>query len=214
MPYDEQYATIKNELINEGFDANIIDDILPKELSSVNYIYKSIQEMNADEHASSIDFVISKIVTDEQSDKAEYFRNLIDIYKANNNILSVNGKDYFNIISLMRFAIKESNATFETVNKLYDELRAYLLLGTDENLINISPRDLALDREKLMELVQDQEREDPELDNNIGIYTENKQGEEALATLQVGQELEVRHEPKGISFWSTVNYGGVNIPVK
>lgn len=214
MPHDEQYATIKNELINEGFDANIIDDILPKELSSVNYIYKSIQEMNADEHASSIDFVISKIVTDEQSDKAEYFRNLIDIYKANNNILSVNGKDYFNIISLMRFAIKESNATFETVNKLYDELRAYLLLGTDENLINISPRDLTLDREKLMELVQDQEREDPELDNNIGIYTENKQGEEALATLQVGQELEVRHEPKGISFWSTVNYGGVNIPVK
>lgn len=214
MSYDEQYAVIKNELINEGFDANIIDDILPKELSSVNYIYKSIQEMNADEHASSIDFVISKIVTDEQSDKAEYFRNLIDIYKANNNILSVNGKDYFNIISLMRFAIKESNATFETVNKLYDELRAYLLLGTDENLINISPRDLALDREKLMELVQDQEREDPELDNNIGIYTENKQGEEALATLQVGQELEVRHEPKGISFWSTVNYGGVDIPVK
>lgn len=214
MSYDEQYTTIKNELINEGFDANIIDDILPKELSSVNYIYKSIQEMNADERASSIDFVITKIVSDEQADKAEYFRNLIDIYKANNNILSVNGKDYFNIISLMRFAIKESNATFDTVNKLYDELRTYFLLGTDENLINISPRDLTLDREKLMELVQDQEREDPELDNNIGIYTENKQGEEALATLQVGQELEVKHEPKGISFWSTVNYGGVDIPVK
>ena len=161
--------------------------------------------MNNGEHASSIDFVIAKLMTADEANRAEYFRNLIDIYKADNNILSIGGKDYFNIISLMRFAINESNATFETVNKLYNDLSAYLVSGVDENLINISPRDVALSREKLMELVQDQERENPELDNNIGVRTDNDFGKQALASLAVGQPLIPVVKSQGVEFWTTVN---------
>lgn len=205
LDYDAQYSAIKNELVGQGYPTDIIDEILPQELRSIRYIYNSVQEMNNGEHASSIDFVIAKLMTADEANRAEYFRNLIDIYKADNNILSIGGKDYFNIISLMRFAINESNATFETVNKLYNDLSAYLVSGVDENLINISPRDVALSREKLMELVQDQERENPELDNNIGVRTENDFGKQALAALAVGQPLTPVVKSQGVEFWTTVN---------
>lgn len=205
LDYDAQYSAIKDDLISQGYPTDIIDEILPQELRSIRYIYNSVQEMNNGEHASSIDFVIAKLMTADEANRAEYFRNLIDIYKADNNILSIGGKDYFNIISLMRFAINESNATFETVNKLYNDLSAYLVSGVDENLINISPRDVALSREKLMELVQDQERENPELDNNIGVRTENDFGKQALAALAVGQSLTPVIKSQGVEFWTTVN---------
>lgn len=205
LDYDAQYSAIKDDLISQGYPTDIIDEILPQELRSIRYIYNSVQEMNNGEHASSIDFVIAKLMTADEANRAEYFRNLIDIYKADNNILSIGGKDYFNIISLMRFAINESNATFETVNKLYNDLSAYLVSGVDENLINISPRDVALTREKLMELVQDQERENPELDNNIGVRTENDFGKQALAALAVGQPLTPVVKSQGVEFWTTVN---------
>lgn len=205
LDYDAQYSAIKDDLISQGYPTDIIDEILPQELRSIRYIYNSVQEMNNGEHASSIDFVIAKLITADEANRAEYFRNLIDIYKADNNILSIGGKDYFNIISLMRFAINESNATFETVNKLYNDLSAYLVSGVDENLINISPRDVALSREKLMELVQDQERENPELDNNIGVRTENDFGKQALAALAVGQPLTPVVKSQGVEFWTTVN---------
>lgn len=205
LDYDAQYSDIKDDLISQGYPTDIIDEILPQELRSIRYIYNSVQEMNNGEHASSIDFVIAKLMTTDEANRAEYFRNLIDIYKADNNILSIGGKDYFNIISLMRFAINESNATFETVNKLYNDLSAYLVSGVDENLINISPRDVALSREKLMELVQDQERENPELDNNIGVRTENDFGKQALAALAVGQPLTPVVKSQGVEFWTTVN---------
>lgn len=205
LDYDAQYSAIKDDLISQGYPTDIIDEILPQELRSIRYIYNSVQEMNNGEHASSIDFVIAKLMTADEANRAEYFRNLIDIYKADNNILSIGGKDYFNIISLMRFAINESNATFETVNKLYNDLSAYLVSGVDENLINISPRDVALSREKLMELVQDQERENPELDNNIGVRTENDFGKQALAALAVGQPLTPVVKSQGVEFWATVN---------
>ena len=205
LDYDAQYSAIKDDLIGQGYPTDIIDEILPQELRSIRYIYNSVQEMNNGEHASSIDFVIAKLMTADEANRAEYFRNLIDIYKADNNILSIGGKDYFNIISLMRFAINESNATFETVNKLYNDLSAYLVSGVDENLINISPRDVALSREKLMELVQDQERENPELDNNIGVRTENDFGKQALAALAVGQPLTPVVKSQGVEFWTTVN---------
>lgn len=205
LDYDAQYSAIKDDLISQGYPTDIIDEILPQELRSIRYIYNSVQEMNNGEHASSIDFVIAKLMTADEVNRAEYFRNLIDIYKADNNILSIGGKDYFNIISLMRFAINESNATFETVNKLYNDLSAYLVSGVDENLINISPRDVALSREKLMELVQDQERENPELDNNIGVRTENDFGKQALAALAVGQPLIPVVKSQGVEFWTTVN---------
>lgn len=205
LDYDAQYSAIKDELVGQGYPTDIIDEILPQELRSIRYIYNSVQEMNNGEHASSIDFVIAKLMTADEANRAEYFRNLIDIYKADNNILSIGGKDYFNIISLMRFTINESNATFETVNKLYNDLSAYLVSGVDENLINISPRDVALSREKLMELVQDQERENPELDNNIGVRTENDFGKQALAALAVGQSLTPVIKSQGVEFWTTVN---------
>lgn len=205
LDYDAQYSAIKDELVGQGYPTDIIDEILPQELRSIRYIYNSVQEMNNGEHASSIDFVIAKLMTADEANRAEYFKNLIDIYKADNNILSIGGKDYFNIISLMRFAINESNATFETVNKLYNDLSAYLVSGVDENLINISPRDVALSREKLMELVQDQERENPELDNNIGVRTENDFGKQALAALAVGQPLTPVVKSQGVEFWTTVN---------
>lgn len=205
LDYDAQYSAIKDDLISQGYPTDIIDEILPQELRSIRYIYNSVQEMNNGEHASSIDFVIAKLMTADEANRVEYFRNLIDIYKADNNILSIGGKDYFNIISLMRFAINESNATFETVNKLYNDLSAYLVSGVDENLINISPRDVALSREKLMELVQDQERENPELDNNIGVRTENDFGKQALAALAVGQPLTPVVKSQGVEFWTTVN---------
>lgn len=214
LDYDAQYSAIKDDLISQGYPTDIIDEILPQELRSIRYIYNSVQEMNNGEHASSIDFVIAKLMTADEANRAEYFRNLIDIYKADNNILSIGGKDYFNIISLMRFTINESNATFETVNKLYNDLSAYLVSGVDENLINISPRDIALSREKLMELVQDQERENPELDNNIGVRTENDFGKQALAALAVGQPLTPVVKSQGVEFWTTVNSSAGPIDAK
>lgn len=214
LDYDGQYAYIKNELINQGYTTEIIDDILPKELSSIRYIYNSIQESLNDEHASNIDIVIGRLMTADESQRADYYRNLIDLYKADNNILSVDGRDYFNIISLMRFAINESNATFETVNKLYNELSAYLISGVDTNLININPQDVALSREKLMELVQDQERENPELDNNMGVGRIDASGRAALAAMAVGQPLTPLVKPQGVEFWTTLNTAAGLVDVK
>lgn len=205
LDYDAQYTAIKNEFINQGYTAEIIDSILPRELRSLRGLLERIQNVSEDEHDSNLDIVIGRILSSEDAARADYFRNLIDIYKANNNILSINGKDYFNIISLMRFVINESNATFETVNQLYNELSTYLLSGVDENLVNINPRDVALSRDKLIELVQEQELTDPELDNNVGTDKINNDGRIAIANMKVGQELTAVSNKYGVEFWTTVD---------
>lgn len=205
LDYDAQYTYIKNEFINQGYTAEIIDSILPIELKSIRRLLEDIANMNLDEHASNLDIVIGKILTAADDSRADYFRNLIDLYKADNNILSINGRDYFNIISLMRFVINESNATFETVNKLYAELATYLQSGIDTNLININPKDIKLSRETLMELVQDQEKEDVELDNNVGVGKVNAEGRLAIANMKVGQELRAESNKYGVEFWTTIN---------
>lgn len=205
LDYDAQHTAIKNEFISQGYTAEIIDSILPTELRSIRGLLERIQNINEDEHASNLDIVIVKILSSEDNNRAGYFRNLIDIYKANNNILSINGKDYFNIINLMRFVIKESNATFETANTLYNELSSYLLSGVDKNLVNINQRDVALGRDKLMELVQEQELEDPELDNNVGTNKINDDGKIAISNMKVGQELTAVSNKYGVEFWTTVD---------
>lgn len=203
LSYDEQYAYIKNEFINQGYTAEIIDSILPKELASVRTLLESIAELQEGERASNIDMVVAKLMSADEANRADYFRNLIDLYKANNNILTIDGRDYFNIISLMRFVINESNATFETVNKLYTELAAYLQSGVDTNLININSKDIRLNRETLMELVQDQEKEDPELDNNVGVGKLDAEGRMAVSSLVVGQRLTPWIKPQGVEFYIT-----------
>lgn len=204
LSYDEQYAYIKNEFINQGYTAEIIDDILPKELNSIRTLLEGIASIQEGEHASNIDIVVARLMTADESNRANYFRNLMDLYKASNNILTIDGRDYFNIISLMRFVINESNATFETVNKLYSELANYLQSGIDTNLININPKDIRLSRETLMELVQDQEKQDPELDNNVGVGKLDAEGRMAVSNLVVGQQLIPWIKPQGVEFYITV----------
>lgn len=204
LDYDAQYAYIKNEFINQGYTTEIIDSILPKELRSIRKLIEDIAAIRESDHASNLDIVIGRILTATDSTRDDYFRNLIDIYKSSNNILSIDGKDYFNIITLMRFVIKESNATFETVNKVYNELSKYLISGVDTNLVNINPNDVRLSRDKLMELVQDQERVDPELDNNIGVDKVDTEGRAVISTLMVGQTLTPWVNSRGVEFYVTV----------
>lgn len=203
LSYDEQYAYIKNEFINQGYTAEIIDSVLPKELSSIRTLLEGIAELQNEEHASSIDMIVAKLMSADETSRVDYFKNLIDLYKASNNILTIDGRDYFNIISLMRFVINESNATFETVNKLYTELATYLQSEANTNLININPKDINLSRETLMELVQDQEKEDPELDNNVGVGKLDAEGRMAVSNLVAGQKLDVLIKPQGVEFYVT-----------
>ena len=61
LDYDAQYSAIKDDLISQGYQTDIIDEILPQELRSIRYIYNSVQEMNNGEHASSIDLSLIHI---------------------------------------------------------------------------------------------------------------------------------------------------------
>lgn len=204
-----QYETAKNDLIVQGIDEETINFYLPKYLSSTRNIYQQMIEMqneeDSSEHASSLDVTIGKIISAEEAKRAEYFKNLIDIYKANNNILTIDGIDYFNIISLMRFVINESNATFETAYQLYQELSDYLINNKDTGLNNVNPTALKLSKDKLHELVQDIERDNPELDNNFGVRTENEQGRAAFQQLKVGDNLTVVANQNGVELY--VNKG-------
>lgn len=211
---EEQYSRIKDELINQGYSSEIIDNSLEKQLSSINYIYNSIKQLstetennNEEEYPfSSLDLAIGQILISTDENKSDNFKNLIDIYKTNNNILSIDGKDYFNIISLMRFVIKESNATFETVDKLYKDLSVYLLTNTDSTIYNINKKEIGLSSDKLMELIQDKDREVVELDNNVALNKDNNPLiTSAISSLKVGQKLITIVKPQGIEYNTIVN---------
>ena len=214
--YDEQYDEIKKDLLLEGLEEKDIDDNLGRELKSMRFMMERLKSSGL--QLSAVDTVIAKVVTTLNEDKTEYYKRLIELYAEKNNILTNNGISYFNIINLMKFVIKETNVTFETINTIYEELTQYIRNNKINNGKIINSSSLYLNRDNLYELLNKKEEIDVTDDNNVGIVFEENQEQQAMSVLNKlknGDVLEIRTSSKGVEFYSNyINSEGIAFPTK
>lgn len=214
--YDEQYDEIKKDLLLEGLEEKDIDDNLGRELKSMRFMMEKLKSSGL--QLSAIDTVIAKVVTTLNEDKTEYYKRLIELYAEKNNILTSDGISYFNIINLMKFVIKETNVTFETINTIYEELTQYIRNNKINNGKVINNGSLYLSRDNLYELVNKKEEIDVTDDNKVGITFEESEEQRAMSILNKlknGDELEIKINNKGVEFYSNyVSSNGVIYPTK
>lgn len=216
--YDEQYDEIKKDLLLEGLTEQDIDDNLGRELKSMRFMIDKLKSSGL--QLSAVDTVIAKVLTTLDEDKTEYYKRLIELYAEKNNILTSNGISYFNIINLMKFVIKETNVTFETINTIYEELTEYIRNNKINNGKIIDNGSLYLNRENLYELLNKKEEIDITDDNRVGIrYEENEkiQALSILNKLKIGDELNVKiaGDKRSIELYSIFkSSNGVEYPIK
>ncbi len=213
--YDEQYNYFKSELLTQGLTEDVIDTYLPKELNSFRFILDKLKNSNL--QFSSIDTIIAKIITELDENKIKYYDKLIDLYTEQNNIITSNGISYINIINLMKFVIKESNATFETVNQLYQELIEYINNDKINKTIIIDKFNLNLNRDNLYELVNKKDDIDIQNDNNVGIRFEENEGvigNITLDKLKPGNKLHIKQSPRGVEFYTPIVSNGKVVYIK
>ena len=216
--YDEQYDEIKKDLLLEGLTEQDIDDNLGRELKSMRFMMDKLKSSGL--QLSAVDTVIAKVVTALNEDKTEYYKRLIELYAEKNNILTSDGISYFNIINLMKFVIKETNVSFETINTIYEELTEYIRNNKINNGKVIDSSSLYLNRDNLYELLNKKEEIDVTDDNRVGIRYEEAEKVQALSILnklKIGDELNIRiaKDNRSIELYSDFkSSNGVNYPIK
>lgn len=201
--YNEQYDEIKKDLLLEGLTEQDIDDNLGRELKSMRFMMDKLKSSGL--QLSAVDTVIAKVVTTLNEDKTEYYKRLIELYAEKNNILTSDGISYFNIINLMKFVIKETNISFETINTIYEELTEYIRNNKINNGKVIDSNSLYLNRDNLYELLNKKEEIDVTDDNRVGIVYNDSDKIQALSILnklKVGDKLNIKINTKGVEFYS------------
>lgn len=178
---EEQERIIRSELISNGITEEDIDRELPKQLSSIRYIYNAITNTNNVQSAITID--IAKVLTAEEEQLNTSVKNLIARYVESTNGININGKYAINIMHLMRY-IRDNiygEPSYDLLYNIYNIVRQQFREGIDGVQI-IDNGNLRLDKGGLAQLVETYDTTKLTNDNNFGIPF-NEQNKDAIETV-------------------------------
>lgn len=211
---------IKEQLRHKGYSEKDINsnDILIKNFVKLINIVANIRRSAIDIDTITKESVVGLTLLDELND--EYFDKIIAKFKQEKNVLTLNGKIYFNMITFLRW-LAESNefSTFEALKAVYGEFYNYI--NNNENYaFQGSPR---LTNDIINKIIEQLPLSPVDIDNRIGILNEKDRTPEyhlAINSIKPGDELSIMIErskggtENGISFWKTIYIGGQPLLVK
>lgn len=211
---------IKEQLRHKGYSEQDINsnDILIKNFVKLINIVSNIRRSAIDIDTITKESIVGLTLLDELND--EYFDKAIAKFKQEKNVLTLNGKVYFNMITFLRW-LAESNefSTFETLKPVYGEFYNYI--NNNENYaFQGSPR---LSNDIINKIIEQLPLSPVDIDNRIGILPKNKQTDLyplAINSIKAGDTLGVYIErapsgtENGISFWKTVYINGKPVDIQ
>lgn len=211
---------IKEQLRHKGYSEKDINsnDILIKNFVKLINIVANIRRSAIDIDTITKESVIGLALLDELND--EYFDKAIAKFKQEKNVLTLNGKVYFNMITFLRW-LAESNefSTFEALKAVYGEFYNYI--NNNENYaFQGSPK---LSNDIINKIVEQLPLSPVDIDNRVAVLAEKDRTPEyalAINSIKPGDELSVIIErgksgvENGISFWKTIYISGQPLLVK
>lgn len=211
---------IKEQLRHKGYSEQDINsnDILIKNFVKLINIVSNIRRSAIDIDTITKESIVGLTLLDELSD--EYFDKAIAKFKQEKNVLTLNGKVYFNMITFLRW-LAESNefSTFEALKAVYGEFYNYI--NNNENYaFQGSPR---LTNDIINKIIEQLPLSPVDIDNRIGILPKNRQTNLyplAINSIKPGDNLGVYIErsnlgtENGISFWKTVYINGKPVDIQ
>ena len=211
---------IKEQLRHKGYSEQDINsnDILIKNFVKLINIVSNIRRSAIDIDTVTKESIIGLTLLDELND--EYFDKAIAKFKQEKNVLTLNGKVYFNMITFLRW-LAESNefSTFEALKAVYGEFYNYI--NNNENYaFQGSPK---LSNDIINKIIEQLPLSPVDIDNRIAVLAEKDRTPEyplAINSIKPGDELSVVIErgnsgvENGISFWKTIYISGQPLLVK
>lgn len=211
---------IKEQLRHKGYSEKDINDneTLIKSFIKLINIVANIRRSAIDIDTITKESIVGLTLLDELTD--EYFDKTIAKFKQEKNVLTLNGKVYFNMITFLRW-LAESNefSTFETLKAVYGEFYNYI--NNNENYaFQGSPK---LTNDIINKIIEQLPLSPVDIDNRIGILPKNRQTNLyplAINSIKPGDNLGVYIErsrsgtENGISFWKTVYIDGKPVDIQ
>ena len=211
---------IKEQLRHKGYSEKDINDndALIKSFVKLINIVSNIRRSAIDIDTITKESIIGLTLLDELND--EYFDKAIAKFKQEKNVLTLNGKVYFNMITFLRW-LAESNefSTFEALKAVYGEFYNYIN-NNSNYAFQGSPR---LSNDIINKIIEQLPLSPVDIDNRIGILPKNKQTDLyplAINSIKPGDTLGVYIErapsgtENGISFWKTVYINGKPVDIQ
>ena len=211
---------IKEQLRHKGYSEKDINDndALIKSFVKLINIVSNIRRSAIDIDTITKESIVGLTLLDELND--EYFDKAIAKFKQEKNVLTLNGKVYFNMITFLRW-LAESNefSTFEALKAVYGEFYNYI--NNNENYaFQGSPR---LSNDIINKIIEQLPLSPVDIDNRIAVLDEKDRTSQyslAINSIKPGDELSVVIErgnsgvENGISFWKTIYISGQPLLVK
>ena len=211
---------IKEQLRHKGYSEQDINnnDILIKNFVKLINIVSNIRRSAIDIDTITKESIVGLTLLDELND--EYFDKAIAKFKQEKNVLTLNGKVYFNMITFLRW-LAESNefSTFEALKAVYGEFYNYI--NNNENYaFQGSPK---LSNDIINKIIEQLPLSPVDIDNRVAVLAEKDRSNEydlAINSIKPGDELSVIIEKSksgvenGISFWKTIYISGQPLLVK
>ena len=211
---------IKEQLRHKGYSEKDINDndALIKSFVKLINIVSNIRRSAIDIDTITKESIVGLTLLDELND--EYFDKAIAKFKQEKNVLTLNGKVYFNMITFLRW-LAESNefSTFEALKAVYGEFYNYI--NNNENYaFQGSPR---LSNDIINKIIEQLPLSPVDIDNRIAVLDEKDRTPQyslAINSIKPGDELSVVIErgnsgvENGISFWKTIYISGQPLLVK
>lgn len=211
---------VKEQLRHKGYSEKDINDneTLIKSFIKLINIVSNIKRSAIDIDTITKESIVGLTLLDELNN--EYFDKAIAKFKQEKNVLTLNGKVYFNMITFLRW-LAESNefSTFEALKAVYEEFYNYI--NNNENYaFQGSPK---LSNDIINKIIEQLPLSPVDIDNRIAVLAEKDRTPEyflAINSIKPGDELSVlierseRGVENGISFWKTIYISGQPLLVK
>lgn len=211
---------IKEQLRHKGYSEKDINsnDVLIKNFVKLINIVSNIRRSAIDIDTITKESIIGLTLLDELND--EYFDKAIAKFKQEKNVLTLNGKVYFNMITFLRW-LAESNefSTFEALKAVYGEFYNYIN-NNSNYAFQGSPK---LTNDIINKIIEQLPLSPVDIDNRIGILPKARQTNLyplAINSIKPGDNLGVYIErgpsgtENGISFWKTVYINGKPVDIQ
>ena len=216
----DKLNNVKEQLRHKGYneqDINNNENLIKSYIKLIN-IVSNIRRSAIDIDSITKESIVGLTLLNELND--EYFDKAIAKFKQEKNVLTLNGKVYFNMITFLRW-LAESNefSTFEALKAVYGEFYNYI--NNNENYaFQGSPK---LSNDIINKIIEQLPLSPVDIDNRIGIIPKNRQTNLyplAINSIKPGDNLGIYIErspsgaENGISFWKTVYINGKPVDIQ
>lgn len=217
------YERLKNDLVSQGVEEDLIRQELPKQIKSLNMIYSAVNNAanNEDLPFSALTVEVGRVITADEERKANAVKDLINKYVEITHGLEYNDngttKYAISIRSLMKY-IKDNignkqDISFTVIKEAYDNVVD--VLSQDIDGVQVLDRNnLRLDDFQLSQIIDAPIEQEDRRSKNVNVTGLNREEKSFVGSLPVGSVIEASvaqykngGRGRGVDFYYTDSKG-------